>query len=125
MVRAHIDLMVERNGFSREFAEARLGMTPLPDTLPALRSLMLDEAGWIWAETYQWNQARAREWILFDTDRRARGTVLTPPRLEIHWIGSDCILGVWKDELGVEYVRRHTLNRMASSSPEVGRRDLK
>ena len=32
-----------------------------------------------------------------------------PPDLHLWQIGQDFVLGVWRDELRVEYVRRHAL----------------
>ena len=56
----------------------------------------------------------------FAPDGTWLGTVSLPPRLVrayIHYrspyleIGDDYILGVWKDELDVQYVRMYRLNR--------------
>ena len=84
----------------------------IPDTLPAFQALQLDELGWLWAGVYDFDPARPREWVVFDEEGRAHGTVRTPPGLEVQWIGRDAILGVWKDEFGVEYVHRHRLTRV-------------
>jgi hypothetical protein len=83
----------------------------IPDTLPAFQALLVDEQGWLWAEIYDFDPGRAREWVVFDPEGRAHGTVRTPPRLEIQWIGRDAVLGVWRDEFDVEYVHRHRLTR--------------
>ncbi len=37
------------------------------------------------------------------------GVVETPPRFQISQIGSDFMLGRWRDELGVEHVRMYEL----------------
>lgn len=39
------------------------------------------------------------------------GGGLPPNSLDIHEIGEDYILGVWKDEFHVEYVRVYSLDR--------------
>ena len=88
----------------------------LPDTLPAFQALQLDELGWLWAEVYDFDPAQPREWVVFDEEGRAHGTVRTPPGLEVEWIGRDAILGVWKDEFDVEYVHRYPLDRRAGAS---------
>lgn len=87
------------------------GPVPVPDSLPVFQTLMVDELGWLWAGVYDFDPARPREWVVFDEEGRAHGTVRTPPGLEVQWIGRDAILGVWKDEFGVEYVHRHRLTR--------------
>ena len=84
---------------------------PIPVTLPAFQSLQIDEVGWLWAEVYEWDPVQPREWMVFDPEGRAHGTIRTPAGLEVHRIGDDFILGVWLDELRVEHVRRYTLRR--------------
>jgi hypothetical protein len=49
------------------------------------------------------------EWTVFDADGRWLGTVRIPPRLRPFEIGRDYILGVWRDELDVQSVRRYPL----------------
>jgi hypothetical protein len=53
-------------------------------------------------------------WAIMDTDGRWLGTVHTPPGLRIYEIGADYVLGVWRDELNVEYVRTYALLRAGS-----------
>ncbi len=84
---------------------------PIPHTLPPFQSLRIDERGWLWAERNPWDPAQPTEWLVFDLEGRARGTIRTPPGLDVRWIGEDRILGVWKDDLGVEFVRQHGLRR--------------
>lgn len=48
-------------------------------------------------------------WSVFATDGSWLGTVATPPYFTISEIGSDYLLGVHRDELGVERVRRYRL----------------
>jgi len=76
--------------------------------------------GWLWAEVYGFDPTRPRDWVVFDPGGRARGTVRTPPGLEVHWIGRDAILGVWQDERDVEYVHRHRLTRGAPPGDSIG-----
>lgn len=87
---------------------------PIPDTLPVFESLQVDEPGWIWAELYRWRPEEARTWMVFDTAGRAHGVIRTPAGLEIGYIGRDYILGVWRDELDIEYVSRYSLRRSDS-----------
>lgn len=93
---------------------------PKPDTLPFFRALMVDDLGWLWAEVYRWDPSEPREWIVFDREGRARGLVQTPPELELGrtllgvvqgHIGRDFVVGVWRDELDVEHIRRYGLTR--------------
>lgn len=83
----------------------------IPDTLPAFQELQLDESGWLWAQVYDFDSSGPKEWVVFDPEGRAHGTVRTPPGLEVRWIGRDAVLGVWRDQFDVEYVHRHRLTR--------------
>ena len=84
---------------------------PIPEYRPWFEDLQVDELGRLWAEVYGWDRSRPREWVVFDKDGRARGTVLMPVGLDVQWIGRDRILGVWLDKLGVEHVQGYALKR--------------
>jgi len=83
----------------------------LPDSMPAFAGLIVDEIGWLWARTYEWHPDRAVRWIAIDPTGLPRGSVEMPARLEVRWIGADHVLGIWRDELGVEQVRKYSLTR--------------
>lgn len=82
----------------------------LPGVIPAFQALYVDPHGWTWAERFRPGEDDAPEWLVFDPEGRARGIVELPRELEVHEIGEDYILGLWTDELDVEYVRRHALD---------------
>lgn len=84
---------------------------PVPDSLPAFQSLRVDASGWLWAQFYQADADDPKEWVIIDTDGRARGLVRTPARLNVLHIGEDEIVGLYRDELDVEYVHRYELRR--------------
>ena len=90
---------------------------PLPEDLPTFGSLQIDEDGWLWAELYSWDPVCLTEWVIFDREGRARGTVKTPRGLTIGWIGEDHLFGVFTDELGLEYVHRYGLRKGSPSEP--------
>jgi hypothetical protein len=96
---------------NREFQERVFGKMTIPETLPAFRSLKVDAMGWLWAELYEWDPTLPPKWMVFDLDGRARGTLTTPKGLVVESIGADYILGIWIDDLGIEFVRRYALNR--------------
>ena len=41
-------------------------------------------------------------------------TVVRPPGFRPHDIGADYVLGVWRDELGIEFVRMYDLIEVSS-----------
>lgn len=49
------------------------------------------------------------KWIVLDPDRVLVGAVMMPVGLEVLEVGSNYVLGVWRDELGVAHVRRHPI----------------
>lgn len=51
------------------------------------------------------------EWHVYDRDGRLTARAMLPPGLRPTEITESRILGVWKDELGVEYVHAYRLNR--------------
>ena len=81
-----------------------------PDTEPTFQSLIVDDEGWLWAQTYQESSDDAVTWLLFDPDGRGRGSVVMPEDLSVSSISRDYVLGVWRDEFDVEYVRLHRID---------------
>ena len=48
---------------------------------------------------------------VFDPDGIWLGTVATPRGLRVTEIGTDYVVGVWRDELDVEYIRVYDLEK--------------
>jgi hypothetical protein len=92
---------------------------PQPVVAPSFQGLLVDTEGWLWA--WMWEPERrthdpfdttlARQWMIFDPDGRAIGTVESPAGLHVYSIGSDYLLGVRRDTLGVELVEGYRLRR--------------
>lgn len=80
-----------------------------PETMPAFGyPLMADDVGNVWVPDFMAGE-EVRTWTVFDPEGRRLGTVRTPADLQVFAIGGDWLLGVWRDELGVEYVREYGL----------------
>ena len=93
---------------------------PRSPTLPVLRSVHVDAAGNIWLAPYYIAGAEPPPFEVFAPDGTWLGAVALPPGLERGFIqyqapymeiGDDYVLGVWRGELGVQYVRMYRLNR--------------
>jgi hypothetical protein len=82
-----------------------------PEYLPAYSALMVDSEDHLWVERYRLRRDDAQRWCIFDPDGRWLAEAVTPAGLEIHAIGADWVLGVWRDENDVEFVRLHRLIR--------------
>jgi hypothetical protein len=66
---------------------------PWRETMPAFKRFEVSEDGWLWVELYR-GVNEAPRWLLFDSDRRARGFIDMPPRFDIRHIRRDGVLGV-------------------------------
>lgn len=86
----------------------------VPRTLPTHDQMLVDPSGHVWLREDVGIVRRDtvdQRWTVLDREGRWLGTVVTPRRLVVHQVMKDAILGVWRDEDGVEYVRRHRLRR--------------
>jgi hypothetical protein len=64
---------------------------------------MLDSEGNLWVQLYPLPTSSQRnEWSVFDPSGAWLGDVTVPSDLTMFEIGSDYILGIRRDELGVE-----------------------
>ena len=88
--------------------------------LPVLRSVHVDAAGNLWVAPYYIAGAEPPPFEVHAPDGTWLGSVALPPGLERGFIqyqapymeiGEDYVLGVWKDDLDVQYVRVYRLNR--------------
>lgn len=106
---ARIDTLVARRaGRSpdrRREVRQRFERTPLPDRVPAYGDLVTDAEGRLWAERYRDRDYRGvTRWDVLDPKEGWLGTVVMPRHLNVQQIGQDFVLGLWRDELGVEHV---------------------
>jgi hypothetical protein len=92
--------------FRQMFREA-----PIPDFHPAYGSIYADKLGYLWVEEYRLPGEERRLTTIFDPEGKMVGSVTLPNRFQVTEIGADYILGRYVDELGVEYLRMHTLRR--------------
>jgi hypothetical protein len=86
---------------------------PLTEIMPSFQSLLVDTEGWLWAQTYEPFRAidDPAKWMVFEPGGMVCGTVRMPASLQIHQIGADFVLGLWRDDLDVQHLRRHQLVR--------------
>jgi hypothetical protein len=96
--------------------------------VPYFAQLRFDAEGNLWARAYDHLDAVAfydyshllrsvarptitevRRWNVFSPAGRYLGAVDMPPNLTVYDIGSDAVLGVWRDELDIQYVRQYPL----------------
>ena len=92
-----------------EVRRRRYEEMPLPEIMPVFSRLLVDDVGWLWAALYRFDVRRPMRWLVFGPNGEGLGSVDMPPGLEVWQIGQDFVLGVWQDEFGVDYVRRHAM----------------
>jgi hypothetical protein len=97
---------------TRRSVERNLAAATFPKEMPVFRDLRVDAGGNLWVEEYRapWEEEVTPRWEIFDPDGVWLGTVETPAGFQIYEIGENYLLGLWKDELGVQYVRRYRLH---------------
>ena len=84
---------------------------PFPTVMPAFRSLAAQRGGRLWVEAYQPASVATGEslWDVFSEEGALASQATLPAGFRPHEIGLDYVLGVWKDEWGVEYVQLYDL----------------
>jgi hypothetical protein len=108
---AVVDSMASRFTVAASQARRVYEQMEIPEQWPTFQSLRVDELGWVWAEVYQPLRREASRWMIFDQSGVARGILELASDFELHDVGTDYVLGRWRDDLGIEYVRRYRLNR--------------
>ncbi|MDP2957210.1 MAG: hypothetical protein Q8N53_12375 [Longimicrobiales bacterium] len=83
---------------------------PFPETLPAHGDLVVDDLGNLWVAEYGL-PTEPQRWAVYGPGGLLLGRVATPPDGTVTHIGADFVLGVWRDDLGVERVRMYRLIR--------------
>lgn len=102
---------------SREDMRRRMREPPMASTLPVLRTIHLDWVGNLWVEPFSPAGSDTPPFEVYGADGVWLGTVAFPPGLALEMspglgigsglrpgfeIGDDYVLGVWRDEIGVE-----------------------
>lgn len=77
---------------------------PFPAAFPAFSQLLRDDEGRLWARRFTAPGDADDEWLVFD-DGRWVARLRTPAAYRVMDVRSDRLAGVWRDTLGVEYVR--------------------
>lgn len=117
----------------REMAEELRAM-PVHETLPAFgwpalpenfsrRAIFVDSTDNLWVLEYQVPDQTPNRWTIFAPDGSLRGTLDLPHNFEVFEVGVDYVLGVMRDELGVESVQLYSLAKPRDETADRGERD--
>jgi hypothetical protein len=91
--------------------ESALREIPRPRHRPVFASVVMDRQGNLWIQDPPEPGAERTPWAVFTSEGAFLGSVSLPSSLRPTDVGSDYVLGVWTDELGVEEVRLYGLGR--------------
>jgi hypothetical protein len=87
-------------------------LPPPPSTYPAYApDIRVDDDLNLWVRESSRVGQQSSEWSVFSVAGEFLGTVLMPPGIDVLDIGADYVLGLQRDEMGVEYVRKFQLRR--------------
>ena len=92
--------------YERLFAEV-----PFPPAKPAYGRVLVDPLGQLWVAALAFSPTPPDDWTVFATSHELLGQVRVPSGLHVFEVGTDYLLGQWRDQAGVEYVRLHSLAR--------------
>lgn len=100
-----LELAREVGNHARERAllRARPSMT-FPDYLPAFTALLTDDQDRLWVRRYALPGQDEVEWWIFE-EGRWLARLSTAVSLEVMDVQENRILGLWRDDLGVEHIR--------------------
>ncbi len=91
---------------------------PYPPTTPPYGALVVSDDGYTWVGEDLGPEMMApearppvRRWKVFDREGGWLGEVVTPEGFTLHEVSGDRLLGVYRDESGVESVRLYALRR--------------
>jgi hypothetical protein len=105
---------------ARRELRRRHSLMPVPAAAPAWTHILLDPEGDVWVEHFRpdWENRMFGDrlvgparWTVFDAEGVIQATVEVPAGFTPHQVTSEGLLGVHRDELGVEYVQLLRLER--------------
>lgn len=99
------------NEARRQAVDHLLQDITFPRTMPAFDDFRIDDLGFLWVAEYRRPSDKQRVWAVFDPGGTFLGKVATPPETDIRQIGHDFLLGIQRDDLGLEHVTVYRLIR--------------
>jgi hypothetical protein len=113
----HLDALVEArlagadDGDRARAIRQNLSEMPVPEVHPAHGDLHADPLGYFFVEDYRLPGDDVPVLSVFDPEGRMVGSLTLPRGLQVLEIGPDYVLGLYRDELDVEFLRLYGLSR--------------
>ncbi len=100
-------------GIAEELEAMRRRFTPLPlpESFPAYARFLVDATEHLWVEHFPRPDDTRHLWSVFEPGGAWLGEVEVPPTFDITEIGVDYVLGVFRDQLDEQSVRKYGLRR--------------
>jgi len=113
LVEAHVQKEVAEATDQAEIREIRQGIEemPLPDFLPSFAGLNTDKDEYLWVERSRGPGDPIPVFDIFSPGGALVGLASLPADLSVLEIGKDYLVGLFRDELEVEYLRLYPLQR--------------
>jgi hypothetical protein len=92
--------------------QALLEAVPVAATMPYFSQLKVAADGTVWLQYYQpFRDEEVTHWTVVDSAGAWLGDVVMPEGFSVHQVHGDSVIGTWRDELGVEFIRRYTIQK--------------
>ncbi len=114
-IRAYTQQRLAAAGSRARDVRVELARAVFADAFPAHEgTILVDPSGNVWVLDYPGAADQTRAWSVFDPDGRWLGDVQLPRELRVTDVGTDYLLGVWRDADGTQTVRAYALDRSPS-----------
>jgi hypothetical protein len=69
----------------------------------------VDDTGDVWVALQEYDISEGLDWLVFTPEMELRDVVRSPADVQLLYASEDWIVGVYRDELDVPFVRRYPL----------------
>ena len=88
---------------------------PIPETLPAYKTVYVDDESNLWVQEYNPPGVDDVTWTVFDASGILLGQLAGHPGFTPHHIGADFMVGLWKDDLDLEHIKVYSLDKCGAA----------
>ena len=111
-VAAYVTEYISRNpGRSEGSVRQYFGELEWPKEFPANGRLMVDRSDNLWIEEFPIPGKDIREWIVYARSGTQIAVITLPKGFRLLEAGNDYVLGVWRDEFDVDYLRVYSISK--------------
>jgi len=109
-IESYKERYLEAQASRLERARSIIAEMEFPPSHPVFDDIQVDQEGNVWVEEHRFREQEGpARWSVFAPDGTWVTDVEVPEGLFVRDIGPDYLLGLWRDELDIEYVREYAL----------------